>query len=45
MFDCKTNYNINFNNKLIDVFLNAYNFCSDDINKFIFVITKRCLSI
>ena len=33
-FDCKTNYNINFNNKLIDVFSNTYNFCSGDINKF-----------
>ena len=32
-FDCKTNYNINFNNKLIDGFSNTYNFCSDDINK------------
>ena len=24
-FDCKANYNINFNNKLIDVFSNTYN--------------------
>ena len=39
-FDCKTNYNINFNNKLIDVFLNAYNFCSDDINKFMLLLRK-----
>ena len=34
-FDCKTNYKINFNNKLIDAFSNTYNFCSGDINKFI----------
>ena len=37
-FDCKANYNINFNNKLIDVFSNTYNFCSGDINKFILLL-------
>ena len=39
-FDCKTNYDINFNNKLIDVFSNAYDFCSGDINKFILLLRK-----
>ena len=39
-FDCKINYNINFNNKLIDVFSNTYNFCSGDINKFILLLRK-----
>ena len=38
--DCKTNYNINFNNKLIDVFSNTYNFCSGHINNFIFLLRK-----
>ena len=40
-FDCKTNYNINFNNKLIDVFSNTYNFCGGDINKYILLLRKR----
>ena len=39
-FDCKANYNINFNNKLIDVFSNTYNFCSGDVNKFILLLQK-----
>ena len=39
-FDCKTNYNINFKNKFIDVFSNTYDFCSGDINKFIFLLRK-----
>ena len=39
-FDYKTNYNIGFNNKLIDVFSNTYNFCSGDINKFILLLQK-----
>ena len=39
-FDCKTNFNINFNNKLIDVFSNTYNFCSGDINTFILLLRK-----
>ena len=37
-FDCKTNYDINFNNKLIDVFSNTHNFCSGGINKFILLL-------
>ena len=37
-FDRKTNYNVNFNHKLIDVFSNTYNFCSGDINKFILLL-------
>ena len=39
-FDCKTNYNINFSNKLIDVFSNTYEFCSGDINEFILLLRK-----
>ena len=39
-FGCKTNYNIDFNNKLKDVFSNTYNFCSGDINKFILLLRK-----
>ena len=39
-FDCKTNCNINFNNKLIDVFSNTYNFCSGGINKFSLLLQK-----
>ena len=44
-FDRKTNYNINFNNKLIDVFSNTYNFCSGDINKFILLLQKSVYPI
>ena len=43
-FDCKTNYNINFNNKLIDVFPNTYNFCGGDINKFVLLLRKGVYS-
>ena len=43
-FDCKTNYNINFNNKLIDVFSDTYNFCSGEINKFILLLRKGVYS-
>ena len=39
-FDCKTNYNTSFNDKLIDVFSNTYNFCSGDINKCILLLRK-----
>ena len=39
-FDCKANYNINFNNKLIDAFSNTYNFCGGDINKYILLLRK-----
>ena len=43
-FDCKTNYNINFNNKLTDVFSDTYNFCSGYINKFILLLRKGVYS-
>ena len=39
-FDRKTNYNINFNNKLIDVFSNTHTFCGGDINKCILLLRK-----
>ena len=34
------NFYDDFNNKLIDVFSNTYNFCSGDINKFILLLRK-----
>ena len=43
-FNCKTSYNINLNNKLIEVFSNTYNFCSGDINKFILILGKGVYS-
>ena len=39
-FECKTNYIIDFNNKLIDRFSSIYDFCSGDINKFILLLRK-----
>ena len=39
-FECKTNYNIDLNNKLIDRFSSTYDFCGDDINKFIVLLRK-----
>ena len=38
--ECKTNYNIDFNNKLIDRFSSIYDFCAGDINKFILLLRK-----
>ena len=32
-------------NNLIKKFLNVYQFCNEDINKFVFVVKKGCLSI
>ena len=39
-FECKANYNIDFNNKLIDRFSSTYDFCGGDINKFILLLRK-----
>ena len=40
-FECKKNYEKNFNNKeLIERFANVYEFCDGDINKFILLLRK-----
>ena len=39
-FDCKKNYNKDFNKKLIKRFANIYEFCDVDINKFILLLRK-----
>ena len=39
-FECKTNCNIEFNNKLIDRFASIYDFCGGDTNKFILLLRK-----
>ena len=42
-FECKKNYNKDFNKEVINRFSSTYKFCKGNINKF--VIKKRCLSI
>ena len=44
-FECKKNYKKDFNKDLIKRFANIYEFCNGDINKFIFFIKKRNLSL
>ena len=39
-FECKKNYDKDFNKELIKIFANIYQFCDEDINKFIFLIRK-----
>ena len=39
-FECKKNYKKDFNNKLIERFANIYEFCNEDINKFILLLRK-----
>ena len=39
-FECKRNYQKNFNKDLIKRFANTYEFCSGDINKFILLLRK-----
>ena len=34
-FECKTNYKKEFNKELIKRFANIYEFCNEDINKFV----------
>ena len=41
-FLCKKNYKKEFNQELIKKFANVYEFCNEDINKF---IKKSCLSL
>ena len=39
-FECKKNYEKDFNNELIKRFANIYEFCNEDINKFILLLRK-----
>ena len=39
-FECKKNYNKDFNKELINRFLSTYEFCNGDINKFILLLRK-----
>ena len=39
-FECKNNYKKEFNKELIKRFANIYEFCNEDINKFILLLRK-----
>ena len=39
-FECKKNYEKDFNKELIKRFPNIYEFCNEDINKFILLLRK-----
>ena len=39
-FECKTNYQKDFNKDLINIFANIYEFCNKDINRFILLLRK-----
>ena len=39
-FGCKKNYKKEFNKELIKRFANTYEFCNEDINKFILLLRK-----
>ena len=39
-FSCKKNYEKGFYKELIKRFANTYNFCDNDLNKFILLLTK-----
>ena len=39
-FECEKNYKKDFNKKLIKRFANTYEFCNEDINKFILLLRK-----
>ena len=39
-FECKKNYKKYFNKELIKKFANIYEFCNEDINKFILLLRK-----
>ena len=45
--ECKKNYEKGFNKELIKRFANIYEFCNEDINKFILLLRKGvyCLSL
>ena len=40
-FECKKNYKKKFNKKLIKRFANIYEFCNEDINKFVLLLRKE----
>ena len=40
-FECKKNYKKDFNKELIKKYLNIFEFCNKDINKFILLLRKR----
>ena len=44
-FSCKKNYEKDFNKESIERFANIYEFWNGDLNKFYFVIKKKCLSL
>ena len=39
-FECEKNYTKDFNNVLIKRFANIYEFCNEDINKFLLLLRK-----
>ena len=39
-FECKKNYKKDFNKELTKRFVNIYEFCNEDINKFILLLRK-----
>ena len=39
-FRCKNNYEKNFNEELIQIFANTYEFCNGNLNKFILLLRK-----
>ena len=39
-FECKKNYKKDFNKELIKRYANIYEFCNEDINKFILLLRK-----
>ena len=43
-FTCKKNYEKDFNKELIKRFANTYNFCENDLNKFILLLRKGVYS-
>ena len=43
-FSCKKNYEKDFNKELIKRFVNTYNFCDNDLNKFILLLIKGVYS-
>ena len=39
-FECKRNHSKDFDNELIKRFANIYEFCNEDINKFVLLLRK-----
>ena len=42
-FECKNNYKKNFNEDLTNRFVNTYEYCNKDINRFICYEEKECI--